>query len=318
MVILKKIFSILIKIGISAALLVFLFRQADSKAILDTAKNSNKPLLLLAAFVFFVDYILAFLRWEMLLKTAGMHLTKKRLITSYCGGMFFNLFLPSSIGGDFVRSADLSMHTKKTKEVVATVFLDRLSGYAGLVILAILALVFGWEHTNDKIVLFSVALITAILAAILFVLFNKFAYGRVNKLLHSDTAGKIREAIKSLHHEIHIFRQHKRVLFTNLMLSIIIQATIPLTFYIIALSLRINIHPIYFFIFLPIISTITLLPISIGGLGLRDATTIFFFARAGVGKEMAFAMSLLAFFFILVYGIAAGLIYVITIHSRRL
>jgi len=75
---------------------------------------------------------------------------------------------------------------------------------------------------------------------------------------------------------------------------------------------------IYFFIFLPVIGAITLLPISLGGLGLRDATTIFFFAKIGVGKDLAFAMSLLSFSFLLFYGSIAGLIYFITVNHRKL
>jgi hypothetical protein len=101
-------------------------------------------------------------------------------------------------------------------------------------------------------------------------------------------------------------------------MSLLVQIVSPLISFVIALSLGIKINIIYFFIFLPIIGAITLLPISIGGLGLRDATTIFFFAKAGVSKDLAFAMSLISFFFLLVYGAIGGLIYVLTVHHRRI
>ncbi len=80
----------------------------------------------------------------------------------------------------------------------------------------------------------------------------------------------------------------------------------------------IKINMAYFFVYLPIIGAITLLPISIGGLGLRDATTVFFFAQAGVSKDMAFAMSLINFSFIVFYASIGGLIYVFTVHHRRI
>ncbi len=233
-------------------------------------------------------------------------------------------------------SIDLAAHTKRPREVVATVLLDRLSGYVGLVVLALLAVFFGRGVIRDVSVFISVAVITAILIGVLLVLFNKFFYARVNKFLHAPPIfllpwtlqrrrtkldvlrERVRSALKNLHQEIHIFRHHKGVMLNNVFFSLFIHASVPVAFYITALSLGIKINIIYFFVFMPIISAITLLPISIGGLGLRDATTIFFFAKVGITKDLAFAMSLLNFSFIVVCSGIGGLIYVLTIHHRRI
>ncbi|MFA5095798.1 MAG: lysylphosphatidylglycerol synthase transmembrane domain-containing protein [Candidatus Omnitrophota bacterium] len=318
MIVIKKIFSVLIRVGISIALLAFLFRQADEKTLLQIIRNVNKPLLFTAFVFYFLTYALGLWRWVMLLKAVKIHLPLKRVITSFSGGIFFSLFLPSTIGGDFLRSVDLSVHTKKPKEVIATIFLDRLSGYIGLVILALLAMFLGWKILEDKSVLISLGVIIGLLAVVLLLLFNKFLFTKINAFLKNPNSGRIRDALSALHEEIHLFRDKPRVIIKNVLLSIIIQAVPPLTTYIIALSLGIKIGLAYFFIFIPIIGAITLLPISIGGLGLRDASVIFFFAKAGVGQNLAFAMSLLSFSFILIYGAAGGLVYVLTVHNRRL
>ena len=317
MPILKKILSIFLKISVSIILLIFLFKQVDKKSLVEIIKNADKGLLSLAFFIFFIIYILCLWRWKMLLKAADIQLPLKRVVISFAGGVFFNLFLPSTIGGDLVRSVDLGMYTKRLREVMATVLLDRLSGYVGLVTVALLAVLFGWQFIQDRSVLLAVAIITAILIFILLVLFNKFIYSKINKLLESPNSGKIREAIKNLHEDIHIFKHHKKVILNNLLVSLLIQIISPITFYITALSLGINKGIIYFFVLLPIIGAISLLPISIGGLGLRDATTIFFFTRIGVSKDLAFTMSLVSFLFILIYGCFGGLIYVLTVHHRR-
>jgi hypothetical protein len=90
-------------------------------------------------------------------------------------------------------------------------------------------------------------------------------------------------------------------------------------FYLIAASMGLKLKLIYFFVYIPIIGAVSMLPISIGGLGLRDAITIYFFGKAGVAKDLAFAMSLVNFSFILITGIAGGLIYyVFTVRNRRL
>jgi len=318
MKIFKQFLAIFFRVGISIAMLIFLFTHIDSKSLLEIIKHADKPLLFLGFFIAFFSYLFCLFRWKMLLKAVGIDLPLKRVIISFAGGIFFSLFLPSTIGGDFMRTLDLSAHTGRPKDVIATVLLDRLSGYVGLVLLSLVALLIGWKFIQSKIILFSVAIITGILAAILLMLFNNFLYSRINIHLHSPNAGRIRKLIKNLHEEIYIFRNRKKVIVNNLIMSLLVQIVSPLISFVIALSLGIKINIIYFFIFLPIIGAITLLPISIGGLGLRDAATIFFFAKAGVSKDLAFAMSLISFFFLLVYGAIGGSIYVLTVHHRRI
>jgi hypothetical protein len=314
----KKTFSVLLRISISIILLVFLFSQVDKKVLFEVIRGANKPLLLIGLLIFFFNYLFCLIRWIILLKAADIHLPLKRIVISFSGGVFFNLILPSTIGGDLMRSLDLAAHTKKPKEIVATVLLDRLSGYIGLVLMAVAALSVGWKMVRDNSIIFSIGIITLLLVAILLVLFNNTIYSRINGFLGASGAGRIKEMIRSLHQEIHIFRNHRKMILKNIGLSLLVQLTSPLSFYFIALALNIKIDLIYFFVYLPIIGAITLLPISIGGLGLRDASTIFFFAKAGVTKDLAFAMSLISFVFVIFYGAVGGLIYVLTVHHRRL
>jgi uncharacterized protein (TIRG00374 family) len=266
----------------------------------------------------FLGYFLGFLRWQMLLMAAGISISLKRLICSFSGGVFFSIFLPSTIGGDLVRAADLVEHTKKAKEVIATVFLDRLSGYIGLVFLILVALLLGRGLALDKVVFTSVSVIILLLVIVLLVLFNNNIYSRITKFLSSPGSEKIKVAIKNMHQEIHVFRNHKRLIILNLFTSFIIQLVAPISVYFIGLSLGIKINFIYFVIFLPIIGAITLLPIAIGGLGLREGLFVVYFAKAGVIKQLALAMSLLSFACVIFYGAIGGFVYVLTVHHRRL
>lgn len=314
----KKILSIILRISISLALLVFLFRQVDKQGFLETIKTANPLILSLAFVIMVVCYIMGLFRWEMLLKAAEVHLPLKKILTGYSGGLFFNLFLPSTIGGDFIRSVDLASHSKKPREVVASVLLDRLSGYIGLVSIAVIALLLGFRIVRDRSVVIIVAITVGLLASILLVLFNNFLFSKVNNLLYSPRGNRLRIALRDLHQEIYYFRQHKKIILYNLMLSLIMQISLPLIFYFTAIALGAHIKLIYFFIFVPLISIITFLPISIGGLGLRDATTVFFFAKVGLGKDVGLAISLINFAFVIIIGCIGGIIYVLTLHTRRL
>ncbi|MCX5713600.1 MAG: flippase-like domain-containing protein, partial [Candidatus Omnitrophica bacterium] len=135
---------------------------------------------------------------------------------------------------------------------------------------------------------------------------------------NSPKSGKFRESLKNLHEEMHIFRHNKKTIIINIAISILIQSVAPVSAYIVGLSLGVNINPIYYFIFLPIVGAITLLPISIGGLGLRENMTVLFLAKAGVAKSAGLAISLINFSFIVVYACIGGLIYVFGIRNRRL
>lgn len=317
---LKNIFSFFLRISISIVLLVLLFRlnKIDIHVLIGDIKGANKFFLAAGLGGYLIIYILGFLRWRMLLAATGINVPFKKLISSFSGGIFFNVFLPSTIGGDLVRTVDLAGHTKKVKGVVATVFLDRLSGYVGLVLVVLPALFLGRGLVLDKVVFTSVLGIISLLVILLLVLFNRFVYSKITGFLAAPGAGKIRELIKDIHQEIHIFRSHKGLIIFNLGVSFLIQLLAPVCAYFIGISLGVKISLIYYFIFMPIIGAITLLPIAIGGLGLREGLFVVYFAKAGVIKQLALAMSLLSFSFVVFYAAIGGIIYVLTVRRRRI
>ncbi len=313
----KKIGIIILRVSISLVLLIFLFRQVDAGSLLAVIKKADKPLIYLAFLITFFGYFFCFLRWKMLLETVGINLPKKRLISAFSGGIFFNMFLPSTIGGDFVRSADIGYHSKKTNTVVATVLLDRLSGFAGMTVVALIALIFGAHSIKDQKIISAIWLLAVLLLLVILVIFNDFVHGLLSRLFSSGHPGRIRGGLESVLKEMHGFKRHKAVIAKNLLLSLAIQVIGPITTYLIAVSFGLEVNIIYFFLFIPIISAVTLLPISIGGLGVRDYVTILLFTSMGISKHFAFAFSLLGFFFLILYAGIGGIIYVLTLRNRR-
>lgn len=315
----KKIASVFLRVAVSVALLVILFKanKLDLPALSENMRRADMRFLIIAFGVLSLNYLLCFLRWEMLLKAIGITLPLRRVIISFAGGTFFNLFLPSTIGGDFVRTVDLAAHTRKPRQVFATVLLDRLSGYVGLVLITLFALWLGRDLVHDRSIFIIVGIIVGILLLVLFMLFSKPLFSRFHRLLNYPRAGRIGEAVRNLHEEIHLFRYHKKMLARNLFISLLIQSVCPLSFYFTARAMGVDASMVYFFIFVPIVSAITLLPISIGGLGIRENMTVFFFSKIGIDQNTAVVMSLFSFFFIVLFGAIGGLIYVLTVHHRR-
>ena len=253
----------------------------------------------------------------MLLETAEIHLPLKRLISAFSGGIFFNMFLPSTVGGDFVRSADIGYHSKKTSTVVATVLLDRISGFAGMIAVALVALMLGYGIIKDRRIGFAIGILTASLFLIILFIFNGSVYGFLKKFSFPGRLGKIFSGMQNVLQQMHGFKDHKAIIVKNLLLSVAIQSIGPIATYMVAVSFHLEVNILYFFLFVPIISAVTFLPISIGGLGVRDYMTILLFTHMGISKHFAFAFSLLGFFFILIYAGIGGLIYVLTLYNRR-
>ena len=323
----KKVFSVLFRVSISIALLVILFQKIDYKSTFKVIAQIEPVYLSLAVAIFFVLKILVIYRWKILLDAQEVDVPLKRMVSSFCGGDFLNLFLPSTIGGDIARSIDLGMHTKRHNVIAASVLLDRLSGFAGVVLVALVSLIFGYRLFLDQPSVYLVVFIfTGILGGLLLFIFHKGIYNRLNRFAipkNKNAPGPgamagLKDKIMKLHSEMHFFRSRPQVLYLNLLCSVLIQLGCALVSYFLLLSLHAGIRIIYPLVFTPITIIITTLPISIGGLGLRDVSSIFFYGKAGVAKDAALAQSLLSFAIMAAFSFLSGIIYVSTLHNRRL
>lgn len=311
----KKAFSLLLRFGISLVLIFILFKKIDFRSTFQVIAHLDKVYFFLALVIFVIVDIFAFLRWKMLLDAQAAHFPLPRVLGSFSGGLFFNLFLPSTIGGDVARTLDLGSHAKSRSVIAASVLLDRLSGFVGLVIVAWVSLIFGNKFVGEPSVYWIVFLMGALLGIFLLVIFNNGIYTRVKGSLHKK--GLV-DNIRKLHCEMYFFRSKPSVLYLNLLYSLIIQSGASVFSYFILRSLGARINIIYPLIFNPVITVITTLPVSIGGLGLRDMSSVFFYAKAGVSKDVALAQSILNFAVIVLFGLIGGLIYVSTFHHRRI
>ncbi|MDD5005458.1 MAG: lysylphosphatidylglycerol synthase transmembrane domain-containing protein [Candidatus Omnitrophica bacterium] len=313
----KSFLSFILKISISIALLIFLFNRIDIRHTVFYIR-AVEPLYFICAVLLFLFVIyLGIARWEILLKALKHDLTFGRIFISYCGGLFFNVFLPSSIGGDIVRTTDLALHTKDSSSIFATVFLDRVLGFVGLVLVAISGFLIGHICGLDydfRLSLF-IIIFTAILICIFAILFSKRIFNLVNKLLIFKT---LKNYLAKFHDCCHSFRFQKTILVKTIFLSVILQASYAAVFYLVGLSLGIKLNIIHYLIFVPIIGSVTILPISIGGLGLRDNAAVVLFSTLGVAADRVVAMTLINFAFLFFIGVLGGIIYAIALYSRRL
>jgi uncharacterized protein (TIRG00374 family) len=252
----------------------------------------------------------------MLIRACGLNIPFNKISTAFSMGLFFNLFLPSSAGGDVARSVDLFDHSGERAKIVASVIVDRLSGFISIALISSISLFMGYKLVNDKSILAILLIVISCLIFLLAILFSSTIFLKICRLFSKFKGIKLK--LESLHHSIIEYRTKYLVIVANLFLSFITQFLSILTFYFIAKSLNAGIDFIYFFIFVPLIFAISMLPISIGGLGVRDSSFVYLFSKIGVSPNISLGTSLINFTTILIMGIAGGIIYVTTLYSRRL
>lgn len=314
----KPIISVLIRLFVTALILAFLFFKINFSQVITAITGCRKDIFLLALLLFFSTYYLGLLRWRMLLHALDLKPPFKRIVTAFSGGLFFNLTLPSTIGGDVARVYSLFSHTGEGSKVAATVILDRLSGFLALTCIAIVSLLIGYHLIESSAVIIVTTITAGVFFTLSLILFSRRAAKVVSFILIKLHLKRIENVWSKITEALNLFRNKKLLLLENFIISCLIQVSIVVATYLSALSVGVDSRMIYFFIVVPVIGVISTLPITIGGLGLRDASSVFFFAKIGIPSDLAFSVSLISFFFVTIIGVAGGIIYAFTLHTRRL
>jgi len=310
----KRWLSFLLRLGLSAVLLAWLFTQVNWKDIIGAVRQAD-PLLLCAAFA--VTVLLQFLvlvRWMLFMRALGLSATFWQVCRYFLIGLFGNLFLPTSIGGDVIKAIGLSRGVGQKPKVFASVVLDRLSGFAGLVIVALIAFLVGSRIVDAPVVIIPIVILTVLSLFVGGMLFNQGFYRFFGGLVRKFP--RIQKGIMEMHEDVNLMKGKKRTGVGCILLSCVVQVLGAYLYYIISLAMHLQVSLLHFLIFSPIVSAATFLP-SIGGLGVREVGWKTFLTKVGVGADAAVGLSLISFFFVIVVGLIGGVIYVTTVPGRR-
>ncbi len=311
----KKIPSALIRVGITAALLIFLFSKTDIAQILDVVRRAHMGLLAAAFAFFFFLNVLVLLRWQCLVRARGLRVGVLRLFGAYLSGLFFNLVLPSTIGGDAVRTLDIAEHTgERSSVLLGTVVMDRVSGFFGLFCVLLFSLVFSFKQFQDPRILTAAGVLFVALAVLLGVMFSR----RFFKLCFGWLPfSRLKDYLEQVHAVTRGYREKRGTLLAVWLISIAIHLGLVFLFLLTAGALGERVAVVYALLFVPMVTAFSSLPFFIGGLGGREAAMVFVFTKVGMVKETALAISLLTFGFMFLIGLMGGVSYVGTLYRRR-
>ena len=177
--------SLLLRIGLSVGLLWFIFSRINLQKTIEVVKTADIKYLVLAFVVFIIINLIILWRWVTLIRALDLKTPLLMIARFHFAGLFGNLFLPSSVGGDIIKIAGLCKDNDHKAKVVASVLLDRLSGFAAIVIVATISFTLGNKLINDNTLVMPIIVMACVSAAIAIFLFNtKVLNISVASLLH--------------------------------------------------------------------------------------------------------------------------------------
>jgi len=292
----------LLKVCLSLALLALLLKQVGWEQTLETLGKARFPYLAAAFMLYLVGSVVRAYRWQILLSALRTDIPLARLTVLYFVGTFFSNFLPTGIGGDVVRIYELSRQSKRPIESVGTVLLDRATGLLVLFLIALMALLFSFQLIAPNLAAVIVLLCLGSWAGLGLILKRDWLerWGLMKLMARIKPLGELYESVTSC---------GPRAIGGALVISFVFNVLLIAVNYLIALSLGVNIPIWYFLLFIPLISFLLVLPISLSGLGVREGGYVYLFAQAGVSAPLALAMSLLFYALNVATGLIGGALY---------
>jgi hypothetical protein len=249
------------------------------------------------------------LRWRALVVTAGYRPAPLQLLRFILIGLFFNNFLPTTVGGDVVRAVALSRAHVPRAVAAASVIADRILGLLALGLLATIGGVLGvLLFPGGGPWLASVALAISV-SGLVALLTRPELLERVRGFL-ARRGQKLADRLSRVIEGVVFLSSRARALSGALFFSLGLAAFAAVFHWSIARAIGIEVPLIAYFVVVPAVMLAASLPITLNGLGLRELGFVAFLGAQGVPAETAAVFALLAFLGPLVFAILGGILFV--------
>lgn len=300
----------LLKALVSLAFLSFLLSRIDRAELLWVISSARLSYLVVALAGYILAQILCSVRWALLARPLGFRNPVKDFAVFYFIGMFFNLFAPSTIGGDISRVFYLARGESgergkggngSTGSALVSVIADRFIGFAVLAWMGAVALAVFSDYAIPAVIRYLTFALAAgfLLSWLLLPLINRFLHRK--KFLKGE---KLLLGLES-------YARDRRVIVQSLVLSLaahLIQTWIQI---LLGQSLGVEIPWSYSVIIYPLVGTFSALPVSLNGIGLREGGYLFFLRQIGISSEKAVAFGMLWFIMIALDSLIGGAVFIL-------
>jgi glycosyltransferase 2 family protein len=309
----------ILKAGVSLALLGVLLSRVDVGRLWTVARTASTGWLGAALGLYLVMILLSAWRWGLLLNAQGVRLPFRKLTSSFLVATFFNNFLPSNIGGDVIRVSDTAPAAGSRTLATTVVLIDRGIGLLGLVLIAAMGASagprLGSEAGINAGILWAGFGVAAMMATPALLAPDKFM--RLLKPLRVINPTWVDVRLGRMTEALARFRDSREALGGCFAGAVGVQAVLVAFYFAVAHSMRIPIGFAALAVIVPITFVVQMLPVSMNGFGVREATFGFYFTRLGLPLESALLMSFMGAALILLFSLSGGVVYVARLRAAR-
>lgn len=308
--------------SIGAGALAFVLMKTDPRGLGEALKSTRwayLPVSVAAAFA--VNWLMAY-RWSAILQVRGHRIQTRRLFVFYLIGAFFTNFVPGgSASGDVARLIYVDREIRDKPFVLSTLIYERLVGVFTLLLIGLIATLSSraFDQYASTVYFAEAVLGLGFLAAA--TLMSDYVSSRVARLIRATGARfgfeRASAAVARTLEAISELRRHRGMLLRTVLVSVAVRIVWGLGCFAVAQALDLPLGLPMVFAFMSLVDLLRLMPLSVGGLGVREWLIIVLFSGVGISRERALTFSILAFAPIYLTAITGGIIYVLTARIRR-
>ncbi|MBS3816350.1 MAG: flippase-like domain-containing protein [Candidatus Thermoplasmatota archaeon] len=309
----KERIKTVLKIMVSVGLISYIIYNAGPYKIWSHIQRTNKIFFFIVLLMAIVKVAISAKKWQILLKAKDEINNFFYVWKVYYIGTFFNMFLPTNVGGDVVKAHKMSKVSENTIEAYSSVFMERFTGIIAILSLATVSTTFYLSELPFEIIL-TIYGVFLPLIVISFIMIStkrsvRLLRGLFEKVFSRFNPFSIKEKLIKLLRSINLYTKKKKALGYSIFISFIFHTLLILSNYILALSIGLDISLHYFFIFIPISAILLFLPISIRGFGVREVLYVYFFTPVGATAAQAVSLSFLVQLVSIISSLIGGSVY---------
>ncbi len=307
--VLRNFSDLVAKLLVSGGLLYWLLSGFDLAAFGSILQHTHILLFVLAAGFFALSNVLGAFQWYLLLRGQALGVSLRQAIVLYWVGVFFNNVLLGNIGGDAIRIYDVRRLTRETSRAAAATFMDRFVGLFSTCCLALGACVLVAEVRRPGLVTMLVSVWSGLVVLLALGLSRRLG-SQVERVLRRLPA-RVSRILGELRSNFVVYRAKAPLLVGVWLVSLGVQFSRILVYWTAGTAVGLEVGLRFFIGFQPVAAIAAALPISVGGLGVREGVLVELFGGIGVEESLAFATSILGYGAGILASLLGGILFIV-------
>jgi uncharacterized protein (TIRG00374 family) len=296
-----------LKVVISLGVLAIILAKVDLNQALQLLGDMDWFPFLLALSLLLAGSLVRAYRWGSLVWAQQVRVSWSRLVGLYFVGAFFSQFMPTGVGGDAVKMYELSRDDPRAAVAISSVLVDRFLGLFILFAMALVALMGGTELVQPEVQALIGVVFAGSLVGVVLVLQRTWIESWGRRLGVGRLLSRVK-ILRELYESLHLYGS--AALLRATAASVTWCLILIVAYYLLGLAVGIDLHLWYYFLLVPVISALLLIP-SVGGLGIREGGTVLFFTQVGIAESRATALALAYLITIWITALVGGIIYIL-------